>query len=61
MAKSASKSQSQKFKDLAREIGADEDEKAFEDKLRRIARQKPDKASDTGKPSGEKAGQQKKR
>ena len=41
--------QSQKFKDLAREIGADEDEKAFDEKLRRIARQQPEKDKD--KPS----------
>ena len=37
------KSQAQKFKDLARETGADEDERAFKDKLRRIAKQKPAK------------------
>lgn len=35
--------QSEKFKRLAREVEADEDETAFDDKLRRIARQKPDK------------------
>lgn len=33
--------QGQKFIDLARESGADEDERAFKDKLRRIAKQKP--------------------
>ena len=30
------KSQSDKFKDLAREVEADEDEQAFDDKLRRM-------------------------
>ena len=35
------RSQSQKFIDKARELGCDEDEKAFDDKLRRIAKQKP--------------------
>jgi len=35
--------QSQKFIDKAKELGADEDEKAFEDKLRRIAKQQPKK------------------
>ncbi len=39
------KSQSQKFKDLAREIEADEDEEAFAEKLRKIAEQKPDKGN----------------
>ena len=33
--------QGQKFIDLARESGADEDGRAFKDKLRRIAKQKP--------------------
>jgi DnaJ-class molecular chaperone len=31
------KPQVDKFKELARELGADEDEKAFEDQVRRIA------------------------
>jgi hypothetical protein len=31
------KSQSNKFKDLAREVGADEDEKAFQRALRKVA------------------------
>jgi len=35
------KSQRDKFIDKARELGADEDEAAFEKKLRRIARQVP--------------------
>jgi len=33
------KPQSQKFKDLAREVECDEDEKAFEEKLKRIIKQ----------------------
>jgi len=39
--KNTEKTQSQKFIDKARELGCDEDEKAFDDKLRRIAKQKP--------------------
>lgn len=35
--------QSQKFIDKARELGTDEDEKAFEGRLRRIAKQQPKK------------------
>ena len=34
-------SQSDKFKDVARELGCDEDEKAWEDRLRKIAKAKP--------------------
>jgi len=37
------KSQSEKFKEAAREHGCDEDEAAFEKKLREIAQQKPKK------------------
>lgn len=37
------KSQRQKFIDKARELESDEDEKAFDDKLRRIAKQTPKK------------------
>ena len=33
-------SQSDKFKDAAREAGCDEDEKAWEDRLRKVAKQK---------------------
>lgn len=42
------KSQKQKFIDKAKELGCDEDEKTFDDKLRRIAKQKPkeDKPAD---------------
>ena len=36
-------SQSEKFKELAREIEADEDETAFDDKLKRLAKAKPKK------------------
>lgn len=39
----ADKSQSTKFKEIARELGCDEDEKAFDDKLRKIAKAKPEK------------------
>lgn len=47
------KSQAEKFKDLAREIGADENEESFRDKLRRIAKQKPDKPAKGEKQKGE--------
>ncbi len=33
--------QSEKFKELAREVGADESESAFEDRLRQVAKPKP--------------------
>lgn len=33
--------QSDKFKEAARELECDEDEKAWEDKLRKVASQKP--------------------
>lgn len=35
------KPQSDKFKDAAREHGADEDEKRWEDRLRKVAKPKP--------------------
>ncbi|MCW5725120.1 MAG: hypothetical protein KIS81_09185 [Maricaulaceae bacterium] len=35
------RSQTEKFKALARELECDEDEKVFDDKLRRIAQPKP--------------------
>ncbi len=38
-----SRTQSEKFINIARELGCDEDEKAFDDKLRRIAKTKPKK------------------
>jgi truncated hemoglobin YjbI len=37
------KSQSEKFKEAAREVGADESEETFMDKLKRIAKHKPKK------------------
>lgn len=40
--KTSSKKQSDKFKDLAREVDADEDEKAFDEKLRRMKGRKDD-------------------
>jgi hypothetical protein len=36
--------QSDKFKEAARELEADEDEKRWEERLRKIAKAKPDKA-----------------
>lgn len=38
---STDKPQSDKFKDAAREAGADEDEKRWEERLRKVANQKP--------------------
>lgn len=35
------KTQSDKFKDAARELGADEDEARWEERLRKVARQRP--------------------
>lgn len=39
------KSQSQKFKDLAREAVCEDDEKAFDEKLKRISKPLTDKGS----------------
>ena len=36
------KSQSDKFKDAAREIGADEDEALWEERLRKVVKHKPE-------------------
>lgn len=36
------KSQSDKFKDAARELGCDEDEARWEERLRKVAGQKPE-------------------
>jgi hypothetical protein len=36
------KSQSDKFKDLAREVEADEDESHWDDRLRKLAKAKPE-------------------
>lgn len=47
------KSQRQKFIDKARELGCDEDEAAFERKLRHIAKHQPDKPTDKETPSSE--------
>lgn len=44
------KSQSQKFIDKARELGCDEDEKAFAGKLKRIAKAPANVATDKKKP-----------
>lgn len=38
------KTQSDKFKEAARELEADEDEKRWDERLRKIAKAKPDKA-----------------
>ena len=54
--KSSDDAQSQRFMETARELGCDEDEAAFEDKLRRIARQKPKSEGDE-KPATKKPGQ----
>lgn len=41
---SGTESQSDKFKQAARELGADEDEKRWEERLRKVAKQKADKS-----------------
>ena len=38
----ATKSQSDKFKEAARQLGTDDDEERFNEKLKRLAKQKPD-------------------
>jgi hypothetical protein len=40
---STDKSQSDKFKEAAREHGADEDEKRWEERLKKVAKEKPEK------------------
>lgn len=40
---SNNKSQSDKFKDMAKELGTDEDEARWEERLKKIAKQKPEK------------------
>ena len=50
-AESAGKSQSDKFKDLARELETDDSEDRFDDALRKIAKSPPPK---DGKPDKEK-------
>ena len=47
------KSQLDRFKEVARGIGCDEDEGAFDEKLRGIAGRKPENSSDP-KPENEK-------
>ncbi len=39
--KNTQESQAEKFKNLAREVEADENESAFDDRLRKIAKRKP--------------------
>ncbi len=41
--------QSQKFIDKAKELGADEDEKAFEEKLKRMTQRRSERKSDETK------------
>lgn len=36
------KSQLERFREAARELGADDDEERFNEKLRKLAKQKPD-------------------
>jgi hypothetical protein len=43
MGKAPGPSQSDKFKETARELEADEDEKRWEERLKKIAKQKPEK------------------
>jgi hypothetical protein len=45
------RTQSQRFMDIARELGCDEDEGAFKDKLRMIARRKPEAPTKSKKPA----------
>ncbi|MDP5305771.1 hypothetical protein [Paracoccus spongiarum] len=47
MSNKQSQSQSDKFKDLAREVKADEDEAAFDQVLGRIAKNKPTDGAQT--------------
>jgi hypothetical protein len=44
------KPQSERFIEMARELGCDEDETAFKEKLKQVARHKP-KNDDRGEPS----------
>lgn len=54
--KDGGESQGRKFIDTARELGCDEDEAAFDDKLKRIARHKPP-PDEPKKPATKKPGQ----
>lgn len=49
MSKRPEKSQSQKFIDKAKELGADEDEKAFEERLKRMTQRRSERKSDETK------------
>lgn len=44
MNNTARKSQSDKFREAARQIETDDDEKRFDEKLKRVAKAKPEKA-----------------
>lgn len=46
MALEKDKSQLDRFKEAARELGADDDEAKFNEKLKKLAKQKPDTKSD---------------
>lgn len=50
----ATPSQSDKFKDAARELDADEDEKRWEERLKKVAKQKPQ--SESGAKAGDATG-----
>ena len=51
---SAEKSQSDKFKEAAREIGADEDEARWDDRLRKVVKHKPSGSSPSETLGGDK-------
>jgi hypothetical protein len=42
MPKPIKKDQARKFEEAARELGADEDEKRWEERLKKVAKQKPE-------------------
>lgn len=46
MTKNSEKTQSDKFKDLARELECDEDEKRWDKRLKKVAKGKPAEAKD---------------
>lgn len=50
---SDSKSQSDKFKALARELECDEDEAAFDEKLKRVAKQPQSERDEREKPDSD--------
>lgn len=43
---SSNKSQLDKFKEAARQLETDDDEERFDEKLKRLAKQKPDEKAD---------------